>query len=193
MGLGLNPVPDSLQPASLEDQELRYLQPNDSKNVSEVNANFLGSEFFPETLFLQANCQCLAIEVFPNLGSEIRNPANEKSPESSPVLSDTCHMNLSYTNATNDKLSSPDARLFSKIPTHDKNCSGGKKSKSTNENCPEPAQSLENDTVPEYLLNANYQVVKQKGSKVYSSEITNGNLPIPDSTLPPLEFQHLPV
>ncbi|KAJ9085412.1 hypothetical protein DSO57_1014241 [Entomophthora muscae] len=118
-----------------------------------------------------------------SLGSEISNLANEKSPKPAPVLRlDPCFANPPNSIATNDNLPASDARSFPTIPTHDTGGLGSKIIKSTNENCFKPAQSLENDAGSEYLLNTNYQ-----GSRAYSAEVANGNPPVPDATLTPLE------
>ncbi|KAJ9074745.1 hypothetical protein DSO57_1003399 [Entomophthora muscae] len=180
MRSGSNPEPNSLWPASSEDQDLDCLQLINSKPVSKVDANPLESESLPISQGFTSKPSVPDNISFPkvttyntsSLGDEINNPTNEKTHKPAPVLRlDTCSANPPSTITTNDNPPAPDPRSFSKITTCGTGWPLGKISKSINENCPKPAQSLENDAGPEYLLNTNYQVVKQKGSKVYSAEI----------------------
>ncbi|KAJ9086948.1 hypothetical protein DSO57_1038290 [Entomophthora muscae] len=174
MELVSNPEPNSLWPASSEDQELGCLYPINSEPKIKVNINLPGSEFLPASQDFSSNLPVSDYRSFPNvttcntgnLGSKLSSPANKESSKPVPVLN---------------------AGSFPEIPTHDTGRLLGKISKSTNDICPKPAQSLENGAGSEYLPNINYQAVKQKGLKVYSSEMANGDLPMPDATLPPLE------
>ncbi|KAJ9073392.1 hypothetical protein DSO57_1016933 [Entomophthora muscae] len=185
MGQGSNPEPNSLQPASSEGQELGCLQPINS------NANPPGSEFLPILQIFSSNTLVPANRSFPkvatcgtgSLGSETSNPTNKKSPEPAPGLSlDTCPAALLNTIATNYHPLVSNARSFTEIPTHDIGVSGSKISQSTNENCFKLTQSPGNGAGLEYLPKTNYQVVEQKGSKVYYIGAVNGNPPMPDST-----------
>ncbi|KAJ9063433.1 hypothetical protein DSO57_1000026 [Entomophthora muscae] len=126
------------------------------------------------------------MKVSTNLGSEISNPANEKSLVPVCILRlVTCSENPPSTISTNNNPPTPDAISFPDIPAYDTGRLGNKINNSTNENCPKPAQSLENGINPEHLLNTNYQVDKQKSSKDYSAEIANDNLLVPDAPYHP--------
>ncbi|KAJ9086441.1 hypothetical protein DSO57_1004164 [Entomophthora muscae] len=195
MVLGLNPEPNFWRPASSGDQAFGCLQPINSIPVSKVDANLLGCEFLPTSQsfarkLLVPDYGSLPKVTTCNTGSldgKISNPINDEFLGPAPTQSDTCPANLPYTIATNDNLPAPDAGNFPKILTHDTDRLLGKISKSTNENCPEPAQIPGNGVVPAYLPNTNYQVVKQKRLKAYSAEIANSNPPVPDFTLPKLK------
>ncbi|KAJ9085329.1 hypothetical protein DSO57_1015140 [Entomophthora muscae] len=140
MELGSNPEPNSLQPTSSEDQELGCPQPIKSEAVrseslptpqsfaSKLPVPDNGS--FPEVMTCSTG----------SLGGKISNPANEKSPKPTPILSNTFPENLSYTIPTNNNPHALDARSFPEIPTHSAGGPLGKISKSTNGNCLKPAK-----------------------------------------------------
>ncbi|KAJ9061766.1 hypothetical protein DSO57_1017346 [Entomophthora muscae] len=153
MELGLNPEPNSLQPASSEDQELGCPQPIKSEAVSKVDVNPPGSESLPTPQSFASTLPVPDNGIFTEVmtcntgswGGKISNPTNKKSIKPAPVLSNTFRVNPPYTIATNNNPSALDSRSFPEIPTHSAGGLLGKISKSTNENCPKPAQSLEND------------------------------------------------
>ncbi|KAJ9057927.1 hypothetical protein DSO57_1017767 [Entomophthora muscae] len=73
-----------------------------------------------------------------SLGGNISKPTKKKPFEPAPSLRpDTCSANPSNTMAINNNLSAPDARSFPNVITHENGRSGGKLSKSDNENCPQ--------------------------------------------------------
>ncbi|KAJ9051907.1 hypothetical protein DSO57_1039369 [Entomophthora muscae] len=195
-GLGSTPEPYSLWPTSSEGQEHSCLHHINSKSERKFDVNPLGSNPCQHHMVYTSNLPVTNSRSFPkvvtcnigSLGSEISNPVNEISLEPSPSLRpDTFPEKLSNTIATNDNHPLQMPGVSPKVSTCDTERSGGKISKSSNENYPKISQSPENCAGPEILPNTYYQVFEQKGLKAYFAEIANCNLYVPDATVLPLE------
>ncbi|KAJ9061864.1 hypothetical protein DSO57_1016439 [Entomophthora muscae] len=144
----LNPEPNPLQNASLKEWDLNSPQLTDNSPIHKVNTNPPGSKYSTTPQGFASKPSVPDNRSFPevithntgSLGSEISNPANEKSLKPVPVLRlDIFSANPPNTIAINDNLPASDARSFPEIQIYD---TGRTDSKISNQKLSDPPAAL---------------------------------------------------